>query len=98
MHEPSWRDDIVVIVSLFLDVVPALNKELAQPVNAEAGSEGNAVRFAQCGMLCAQGAYFLGCTWLHVKADSLRWHDGQLVRHVRLDPGIELVLARRGAW
>ena len=71
MHEPSWCDDIVVIVSLFLDVVPALNEELAQPVIAKVGSEGNAVRFAKCGKLCAQGACFLGCTWLRVKADSL---------------------------
>ena len=52
VHEPLWHDDIIVIVSLFLDVVLAVDKELAQSVIAEAGSEGNTVWSARCGALC----------------------------------------------
>lgn len=29
VHEPSWRDDVAVVVSLFLDMVAALDEELA---------------------------------------------------------------------
>jgi hypothetical protein len=29
VHEPSWRDDVIVVVSLFLHMVAALDEELA---------------------------------------------------------------------
>jgi hypothetical protein len=63
VHEPSWHDDITVIVSLFLVVVAALDEELARPVVAEVGSEGNTVWSARCGALCAQGGLL---PWMHV--------------------------------
>ena len=43
MLEPSWRDDIVVIVFLQQGAVAALNEELARSVAGEAGSESNIV-------------------------------------------------------
>jgi hypothetical protein len=55
VHDPSWHDDITVIVSLFLVVVAALDEKLARPVVAEVGYEGNTVWSARCGALCAQG-------------------------------------------
>ena len=42
MLEPSWRDDIAVVVPLLLGVVVALDEEPAGAVIAGAGSEGNA--------------------------------------------------------
>ena len=96
VREPSWHDDIAVGMSLSLDVVVALAEELARSITTEVGSEGVTVWSARHGALCAQGARFLGCTSLRVKASSSQWGDGWLVRHVGLDPGFGLGLARRG--
>jgi hypothetical protein len=43
MFEPSWRDGIVVIVSLPLGAVAALDEELARSAAMEVGSECNIV-------------------------------------------------------
>ena len=61
MLEPLRRDDIMVIVSLPLGAVAALDEELAQPVAGEVGSKNNAVRFARRGACHFQGALLLGC-------------------------------------
>lgn len=42
-HEPSWRDDDIVAVSLFLGVVATFDGELLGHVAVGAGPEHNAV-------------------------------------------------------
>jgi hypothetical protein len=87
MLEPSWRDDIVVVVSLPLGVVAAPDKELARPVTSEAESERHVVWSTRHGTRCTEGARFLGCTRLQVTTDSPLRRDGQFVCHVGLNPG-----------
>ena len=69
--EPPWCADITVIVSLLLGVAAALGEELAWSIVVEVGSKGNTVWYARYGASCTQGALFLGCTHLCVKANSL---------------------------
>jgi hypothetical protein len=95
--EPSWRDDVTVIASLPLGVVAALSEELVRPVAVEVGSERHSVWFARRGTQCAQGARFLECTHLRVKADSPLRRDGRFVHHAGLNPGYGLGYMRHGA-
>ena len=97
MLEPSWCDDIMVTVSLFLDTVAALKEELVHPITVKAGSMGNAVRSARHGTRCAPRARFLGRTCLRMKADSSLKHDGWPVCHAGPSPGSGLGLVRHGA-
>jgi hypothetical protein len=97
MLEPSWRGDIVVVASLPLSAVAALDEEPARSVVEEAGSEDTAVRSAWRGVLCAQGARLLGCMLLRVIVNSLLRRARWFFHYVGLDPGFGLGYVKRGA-
>ena len=76
--EPSRHDDAMIVASLPLGLVAALDEELVLPIAVEVGSECNVVWHAQRGTWCMQGARFLRCMCLLVTADSAE--TGQLAR------------------
>jgi hypothetical protein len=82
---------------LLQGAVAALDEELVRSIAGEASSKGNAVWSTWHGMWCAQGAHFLGCMCLQVKADSSLRRDERFVHHAGPDPGSGLGLARCGA-
>ena len=55
MLEPSWRDDIAVVVSPLLGAVATLDKELARPVAVDVGSEGDTAWSTWCSVWHTQG-------------------------------------------
>jgi hypothetical protein len=88
MLEPSWHDDVVVVVFPLLGVVATLDEELERPITTKAGSKGNTVWSTRRGAWCPQGACFLECTCLRVKADSSLRRDGWFVRDAGITPQI----------
>jgi hypothetical protein len=70
MLEPSWRNDVMIIVSSPLSVECALDKRLTRPITAEVDPERDAVWFARHGVQRAQEALLLRCTRLQATADS----------------------------
>jgi hypothetical protein len=91
VREPSWCDDVVIIASLPLGVVAALDEELARPVFVEVGSECSTVWSARHGAWCAREVHLLRCTCLRVMANSQKLIV-RLVHHAGLDPGSGLAL------
>ena len=97
MLEASWHDDVAIIMSPLLGAVAALNEELVRSVFGEAGFEGSVVWSTRRGVWCTQGACFLGCMRLQVKANNSLKCDGWFVRYAGLDPSFGLGLVRHGA-
>lgn len=96
VFEPSWRVNIVIVVSPPLGAVAALNKELARAVTMEEGSECNAAWFAWHNAWRAQEALLLRCTCLQVIANSSRGLVVRLAHHAWVDPDFRFGPARRG--
>jgi hypothetical protein len=70
MLEPSWRDDVMIVVSSPLSAECALDEGLTQPVAMEVDPERDAVWFTRHDVQRAPRGLLLRCTRLRMTVDS----------------------------